>query len=162
MFRAQPAAAGPWDWEALRRVSLREARRILRSPEEAEDAAQEAVMRAWRHQGSCRDPAAARGWMAAIARREALRRVSARSDPPSDADPYQPDPQALEQIEVAALRMDVERALRALAPEEQRMLELRYRADLTQGAVAAELGMPEGTVKVRLHRLRKQLQESLR
>jgi RNA polymerase sigma-70 factor (ECF subfamily) len=34
---------------------------------------------------------------------------------------------------------------------------LRYESDLAHPAIAAALGMPEGTVKVRLHRIRKRL-----
>jgi RNA polymerase sigma factor (sigma-70 family) len=37
------------------------------------------------------------------------------------------------------------------------MLHLRYAEDLTQGEVARRLGMPESTVKVRLHRARRRL-----
>ena len=119
-------------------------------------------MRAWRHRASCRDPAAAPGWVASIARREGLRRATAKTEIPVEQNAAEPDPGALEQIEIAASRLDVERAVGVLSPGEQRLLELRYRSDLTQRAVAAELGLPEGTVKVRLHRLRKALQEQLR
>jgi RNA polymerase sigma-70 factor (ECF subfamily) len=34
---------------------------------------------------------------------------------------------------------------------------MRYAEDLTQGAIARRLGIPEGTVKVRLHRARAKL-----
>jgi RNA polymerase sigma-70 factor (ECF subfamily) len=34
---------------------------------------------------------------------------------------------------------------------------LRYGEDLTQSAIARRLGIPEGTVKVRLHRARDKL-----
>jgi RNA polymerase sigma-70 factor (ECF subfamily) len=54
-------------------------------------------------------------------------------------------------------RVDVRRALDALDPQDAALLELRYGLDLTQQAVASALGLPEGTVKVRLHRLRKHL-----
>ena len=72
------------------------------------------------------------------------------------------DAAASEEIEIAALRLDVRRALATLSGDEQRLLDLRYRADMTQRAVAATLGLPEGTVKVRLHRVRKLLHERLR
>jgi RNA polymerase sigma-70 factor (ECF subfamily) len=48
-------------------------------------------------------------------------------------------------------------ALSTLGPDEQNLIRLRYVEDLTQGQVAAELGVPEGTVKVRLHRARARL-----
>lgn len=153
-----------WNWEGLRRVSLRETRRVLRSSEEAEDAAQEAIARAWRHRRSCEDPAAASRWVATIARHEALRRVGSRRPVPMPTRDGGPDLDAAasEEIEIAALRLDVRRALATLSGDEQRLLDLRYRADMTQRAVAATLGLPEGTVKVRLHRVRKLLHERLR
>jgi RNA polymerase sigma-70 factor (ECF subfamily) len=56
-----------------------------------------------------------------------------------------------------AVRVTVEQALGTLAEADQRMLRLRYADDLTQGEVARRLGVPEGTVKVRLHRARRRL-----
>ena len=151
-----------WDWEALRQVSLREARRILRCADQAEDAAQDAVIRAWRFRRSCRDSGDPRPWVASIARREALRRAAqSRGESGGQVALAEMDPGAHEQIEAAPLRLDVMQAVGSLAPVERRLLELRYRRDLTQREVAAELGMPEGTVKVKLHRLRGLLRERL-
>lgn len=65
-------------------------------------------------------------------------------------------------LESVAARLDVSRELELLTPEERELLELRYGEDLTQSAIAARTEMPEGTVKVRLHRLRRGLSESLR
>ena len=48
-------------------------------------------------------------------------------------------------------------ALSVLGPEDRALLRLRYEEDLTQGQVAERLGIPEGTVKVRLHRVRARL-----
>ncbi len=56
-------------------------------------------------------------------------------------------------------RVDVQAALNALTSQDQTLLMLRYDEDLTQSAIADRLGMPEGTVKVRLHRARAKLQE---
>jgi RNA polymerase sigma-70 factor, ECF subfamily len=52
-------------------------------------------------------------------------------------------------------------SLGALNAEERMLVTLRYRDDLSQAEVARRMGLPEGTVKVRLHRLRKRLRESL-
>ncbi len=38
---------------------------------------------------------------------------------------------------------------------------LRYGEDLTQQAIARRLGLPDGTVKVRLHRLRHKLRKAM-
>jgi RNA polymerase sigma-70 factor (ECF subfamily) len=44
-----------------------------------------------------------------------------------------------------------------LSERERVLLALRYEEDLTQPAIAARLGIPEGTVKVQLHRARVKL-----
>jgi RNA polymerase sigma-70 factor, ECF subfamily len=151
-----------WDWGALRQVSLREARRVLRSSDQAEDAAQEAVIRAWRYRSSCRDKRDPGPWVAAIARREALRRaVKPRQESGAQLRVAEMDPGAQDQIDHTPLRLDVGRVVNSLTPVDRRLLDLRYHRDLTHRAVADELGMPEGTVKVKLHRLRGLLKERL-
>ena len=64
---------GGWDWEWVRKTCWEEARRILGPSAAADDAAQEAAIKAWRHHASCRTPEQPRPWLAAIARREAYR-----------------------------------------------------------------------------------------
>lgn len=52
---------------------------------------------------------------------------------------------------------DLHAALEALSERDRELLEMRYEEDLTQAAIASRLGIPEGTVKVRLHRARAKL-----
>jgi RNA polymerase sigma-70 factor, ECF subfamily len=52
---------------------------------------------------------------------------------------------------------DLYEAMERLSERDRRLLEMRYEEDLTQGAIARRLGIPEGTVKVRLHRARAKL-----
>lgn len=52
---------------------------------------------------------------------------------------------------------DLHAALDLLGERDRRLLEMKYEEDLTQGMIASRLGIPEGTVKVRLHRARKKL-----
>ena len=134
---------------------------MLRSRAEAEDAVQEAFLRAWRNSGSCRTPDAPLPWLLQITRNEALRilRQNARGGEQEEmpGEPSTEDP-ALASV---GERVDIGRVLAELSHEDRRVLELRYTDDLTQPGVAAELGIPEGTVKVRLHRLRSTLREAL-
>jgi RNA polymerase sigma factor (sigma-70 family) len=58
-------------------------------------------------------------------------------------------------------RIDVERALGHLSPADREMVRLRYEEDLTNPSVAVALGLTVANVKVRLHRLRPKLQETL-
>jgi RNA polymerase sigma-70 factor, ECF subfamily len=59
---------------------------------------------------------------------------------------------------VAAVELaDLHAALGELSDRDRRLLEMRYQEDLTQATIAQRLGIPEGTVKVRLHRARAKL-----
>ncbi|HET7506781.1 MAG TPA: sigma-70 family RNA polymerase sigma factor, partial [Solirubrobacterales bacterium] len=52
---------------------------------------------------------------------------------------------------------DLHAAMEALSDRDRQLLEMRYEEDLTQATIATRLGIPEGTVKVRLHRARAKL-----
>ena len=152
-------AAPAWDWAGLRSRCVNEASRLLPRPE-AEEAAQEALVRAWVRRESCRSPAAPLPWLLEITRNEARRMVGRRARRCSheligsgdvDADCEDRD------LDGTALRVSVEQALDTLADGDRRLLRLRYGEDLSQSEVARRLGVPEGTVKVRLHRARRRL-----
>ena len=59
-----------------------------------------------------------------------------------------------------AERADIHAALRQLDARDRRLLMLRYGRDMTQAAIARLLEIPEGTVKVRLHRARGKLRRA--
>jgi RNA polymerase sigma-70 factor (ECF subfamily) len=99
--------------------------------------------------------------MLTITRNEALRRLAKRRETLLE-DPgervggeWSPD------LDRVPLRVDLERAMSGLSDDDRILLDLRYNQDLTQEAVADRLSIPEGTVKVRLHRLRHRLRETL-
>lgn len=52
---------------------------------------------------------------------------------------------------------DLHAALELLSDRDRLLLQMKYEEDLTQAAIARRLGIPEGTVKVRLHRARNKL-----
>jgi RNA polymerase sigma-70 factor, ECF subfamily len=109
-----------------------------------------------RHQ--CATPDAPWGWLARICQREAARLAARRRDVPlADHDaPEQPqlDHDPVEQLAVRTAVADLEALDRA-------MLRLRYRDDQTCARIGELLGLPEGTVKVRLHRARNRLRDVL-
>jgi RNA polymerase sigma-70 factor, ECF subfamily len=152
-------AAIAWDWAGLRSRCVREARRVLPRPE-AEEVAQEALVRAWLRRDSCRSPAAPLPWMLEITRNEARRMLSRqarrRGHELIGTPELEPDCED-EQLAGTALRLSVEQALATLADRDRHLLRLRYGEDLSQSEVARRLGVPEGTVKVRLHRARHRL-----
>jgi RNA polymerase sigma-70 factor, ECF subfamily len=154
-----PASGEPgWDWVALRRHAHQQARRLL-EPHEAEDAVQEAMIRAWRRRHHCRSPGAPEPWLRRIVRNEALRLRERRT---GRAEPMGYEEEAVggaaEPPEEGVLRrLSVGQALGELGPEERRLVELRYVNDLRQSEIASILRIPEATVRVRLHRIRKRL-----
>ena len=149
-----------WDWEGLRDRGLAVARRMLRNPEEAEEVVQEAMLRAWRSRDRCGHPDAPAAWVLTIVRNEALRRLSGRTALLVE------DMSVLEGHVCGSgdeidLRIDVGRALAHLDDVDKALIAHRYGADLTYGMLAKTFAMPEGTVKVRLHRARKRLRAVL-
>jgi RNA polymerase sigma factor (sigma-70 family) len=72
-----------------------------------------------------------------------------------------PDTQTQSGEDAVLSRIDVQRALDALSPSDRMMVRLRYEADMTNPSVAGVLGLSVANVKVRLHRLRPQLEDSL-
>jgi len=121
-------------------------------------------MRAWRKRANCRTPAAPLPWLIQITRNEAMRLAARRSRRQAseipDAEPEAaPAPGDETPLDRALTTVATEQALSVLGEEERRLLRLRYEEDLTQGQVAAALGVPEGTVKVRLHRVRARLRD---
>jgi RNA polymerase sigma-70 factor (ECF subfamily) len=126
---------------------------------EAEDIAQDALLRAWRRRSTLREAARRNQWLATIVRNEAFREhARIRPLPTSAIEIYEgaEDPQVVATVE----RADLHAALKRLDARDRQLLELRYAEDLTQQAIATRLGIPEGTVKVRLHRARKKLRSA--
>jgi RNA polymerase sigma-70 factor, ECF subfamily len=136
---------------------------MLGGGSEADDVAQEAVLRAWRARHSCRDAAARDAWLARITRREVFRYASRRSSRREElgAESANEDRAAAEPFERLEQRIDVIGALRGLEALDRRLIALRYEHDLTYKSAAGLLGMPEGTVKVRIHRVHKRLAAAL-
>jgi len=134
---------------------------MLHSRAAAEDAVQEAFLLAWRNRHVCRSPDAPLPWLLQITRNEALRALRSSSRRTVPADTVEEPAGEDRDLAHAPERLDVREALACLSREDRRLLELRYVSDMTQPSVAARLGIPEGTVKVRLHRLRSRLRVTL-
>lgn len=151
----------------MRAAATREARRYLPASHDVDDVVQEALMRAWRRRAAClgedRLP-----WMRQIARNEALRLIDkrrTRSERELLDDERilsgMADERVEDERESLLSRLQVGEVVGRLSVEDRRLLALRYAKDLSQPEVARMLGIPEGTVKVRLHRLRGRLRKEL-
>jgi RNA polymerase sigma-70 factor, ECF subfamily len=153
--------ARSWDWAGLRSRCLREARRVLPRAE-AEEAVQEALIRAWTRRHACRTPEAPLPWLLEITRNEARRLLERRARRLHRTRVAQAPPEVEDDdLAGATVRVTVEQALARLDDADRNVLRLRYADDLTQAEVARRLGVPEGTVKVRLHRARGRLRTLL-
>lgn len=145
----------------MRRRCHSEARRHARSHAEAEDIAQEALLRVWRMRASCRNPDRPWAWIREITRNEAHRLLSRRAMTHEVPTEQLPETPAHRGEEAVLTRIDVERALGELSESDRLMVRLRYEADMTNPKVALALGLSVANVKVRLHRLRPKLKETL-
>jgi RNA polymerase sigma-70 factor (ECF subfamily) len=145
------------------------ARKIVGSPDDAEDVTQDALLLAYRHRDAFRGSASYHTWLYRIAATTALgylrkqRRARVQLDGEGEhsvidrfADPAK-SPEAL--IAEAEERALVRGALVELAPSYRAILLARTTA--TEVDVAKQLGISVGNVKVRAHRARKQLRATL-
>jgi RNA polymerase sigma-70 factor, ECF subfamily len=160
------------DWEACAAecgpLAYRLARSVLRNDADAEDVAQEAMLKAYQQFDRLRDPARFRGWLARIAFRMALdRRRSSLRREQRELNWAAPEirsaaPNAEELAASAEFRRRLEAAMDELPDKHRLVLLLAAVQGYTLEEVGKMLGVPMGTVKSRLFKARKQLAEKLR
>jgi RNA polymerase sigma-70 factor (ECF subfamily) len=116
----------------------------------AEEAVQETFLRAWRA-GDRFDPqlGSLRTWLFAILRNVVIDLGRARAVRPRVAE-TSVEP-SVEPFDEALLAWQVEEALRRISEEHRRVLIETYYRGRPYAEVAAELGVPEGTVKSRVY-----------
>ncbi len=130
----------------------------------AEDAAQEAFVRAWLHLDSYRPLTALRNWLYRIAVNAALDMLRRERSTGEDIQSLalhdrQPGPETLlVQKERAAL---VQAAILSLTPTSRTVLVLREYGELSYQEIANILDVPMGTVMSRLNYARNRLRELL-
>ena len=130
---------------------LRFARRSLHDPELAEEAVQETFARAWRSRSTYDGGVGPiRAWLFAIERRVIIDLVAARSG--RRTEPIDEERAGVtDEIDAALVGWQVEEALRRLTPEHRQVLVRTYFGQCSGRELAAELGVPEGTVRSRLY-----------
>jgi RNA polymerase sigma-70 factor (ECF subfamily) len=144
------------------------ARRLTGSSDEAADLVQDAVMRAWTFWDRFEPGSNARAWLHRILMNTFINayRKQRRERDLFRAAGEEARRDALCATDVHRAQRDglgdeIGAALAALAPEFRVVVELVDLGDLSYREVATKLGCPIGTVMSRLHRARKQLQDSL-
>ena len=139
---------------------------ILRSPDQAEDAAQESLVRVWRALPRYDSRASLSTWIYTITRNRCLTAIERRRELESLSDdvvaleadaaaPIAPEDGTAEQPRLAEL-------VAALPERYRQALTLFYYQERSVAEVASMLGLPEGTIKTNLHRARALLLERLR
>ncbi len=146
---------------------------LVHDPSEAEDLTQDTFLRAYSHRDSLRDPNAVRGWLYRIATHACLdrlrQRVAHRSVEPVSLDGEEGSravdsvpsgqPSALEIAERGQTGACVQRCLDFLSDSYRAVILLHEAHSLTAPEIAELLGESVGTIKIRLHRARRKLQE---
>jgi RNA polymerase sigma-70 factor, ECF subfamily len=149
-------------------LAFRVALGVLRNAADAEEVAQDALLRAFRKFRGLRDPARFRSWIVRVSFRLALDRWrSAKRRQVRETAWSQPvargtTPSVDEIIQSNEFQARLERALSELPEKSRLVLILCAIQGHTLEEVAKLLGIPMGTVKSRLFFARKQLAEKLR
>jgi RNA polymerase sigma factor (sigma-70 family) len=139
------------------------ARLILRSQDRAEDAVQDALVRAWVGLRGLRDPDRFEAWLYRLlvnacyqaARHESVRRLA---EIPVSTDDRAVTPDSQQSL---AIRDQLERGFRRLPSDQRAVLVLHFFLDLPDAQAAQALGVPLGTMKSRLHHAKVALRAAL-
>ncbi len=167
---AQRGDAGAFE-ELVRRyqeAAFRAAYLVLRDADEAKDAAQDAIVKAFRALGRFRPVAgkAFRPWLLRIVMNESLNRIKSRKRRAAAVEraargqslEWSLDETVVDRERARLLR----EALDALKEQERVLIYLRYFLSLSEHELADYMGCAPGTVKSRLHRALAKLREVVR
>lgn len=137
---------------------------------QAEDLAQEVFLRLWRKLGQFRTSEPLRPWLMRLARNSCINALKRKrvptvsvhaEDDGRSREPAADAPTAPEVAERRELAACLEEAIARLPDDYRLVVTLRHVEGLAYGEIAASLGWPLGTVKVRLFRARERLREML-
>lgn len=157
-MRGNPQAFG----QLVRRQQeslYRAAYSVTRSEEDALDAVQEGILKAYQNLKSLRKPETFAAWLTRIVHNAALDLVRKRRPTQNLEELELPAPEGLSPEE----RMDLRAALERLPERDRSLVALRYFDGLSNREIARQLELSEGTVASRLSRaiarMRKELKE---
>lgn len=136
------------------------ARTLCSTPEDAEDAAQEALIVLYRKIGTLRATAALASWVFQIVRNECIRRSRVVLHGPIATEMAEPSAE-----DAALARLEMQRIVDSIArlpPEQRAVLVLRDIQGVSGSATAQALGLSRAAMKSRLHRGRETVRSALR
>ena len=153
---------------AYQEVAFRTAYLVVGDAAEAEDATQEAFVKAYRALDRFREGAAFRPWLLRIVantarnrRRSAGRRHGLQMRVEAATPPDAAAPSAEAAVLQAERRHALLSAINALSPDDRLVIGAKYFLDLPEAEIAALAGVAHGTVKSRLSRARARLASAL-
>jgi RNA polymerase sigma-70 factor, ECF subfamily len=117
----------------------------------ADDVVQETLLRAWRTPRILEDPATARAWMLTVARHLVIDESRSARRRHEVLQPETPERESPDATDTLFETMLIEAALAQLSLEHRAVIVRAYYGGRSIAVIAAELGIPEGTVKSRLH-----------
>jgi RNA polymerase sigma-70 factor (ECF subfamily) len=132
---------------------------MLRDADRAEDAVQEATIKAWRSLGRLRDQSSLRSWFLTIVSNECRSAMRTRPWLALDINWFQREPRPAQ--ELATERIDVARAVRGLGQAERLAVYLYYYLDLEVPEAARIARISESAFRSRLARATKRLRPLL-
>lgn len=135
---------------------------VLANAADAEEIAQDAFLRAYRHHSSLRDPAAFGAWVGRTAFRLALNRRRGRARRLGRETAWHSTRASSSGKTGPEEMYDLRRQLERLPEKLRSVLLLSAVEGMTSAEVAAVLGIPAATVRSRLHLARKQLLKGMK
>lgn len=161
-FAAGDVAALGEVYARYERAAWSVAVRVTRSEQLAQEAVQEAFVRAWRSARTYDPDRDLGSWLLGVVRYAAMDVVRAEARPTRGGHAAETDAAVdAPGIDRAWLAWAVQEGLRELADHEREIVRLVFFEDLSHAQIAERLGIPVGTVKSRLHRANRRLAESL-
>ena len=136
-------------------------------PESAQEIAQEALIMVWRKAASFdRGRASAATWIYTIARNKRIDLLRRSGRPAIETDDwltvYAPEETEADQsVSAGQTYMRMKELMEGLSPDQQVVLHKAFFEDKTHTAIAAELGLPLGTVKSRIRLALGKLREAM-
>ena len=125
--------------------------RILREPDQADDAVQQTLVTIWREIPKLRDPDRFEAWTYRLVVRFCLAESRRQRGQDARVKELALEWRTADDTALVAVRDEIERAFRRLTPEHRAVLVLHHYVGLPVTEVAETLGIPFGTAASRLH-----------
>lgn len=158
---------------ANQKIVYNVALKLTGNPDDAEDVAQEAFIKAYRNLGAFRGDCRFSGWLYRLCYNAAMdhlrktrdsnvQSLTAEDGSDAELDVADPAPTPEESAERSELRKAVRDAVAALPDDKREVIVMREFSHMSYADIADALGIEEGTVKSRLNRAKLALAEILR